>query len=128
MGPYQMREELKCVLMESGGQCVTVVGIEEKLKLFADNWDTLHVSEECTCTLTSVRFYCLLAAISYRSSKFGDGTLPILAQSYSCTGTESSLTSCSGGSTGYSTCYYGRVAGVRCFSRLHYHVVSMILL
>ena len=46
MGPHQMREELKCVLMESGGQCVTVVGIEEKLKLFADNWDTtLHVSE-----------------------------------------------------------------------------------
>ena len=32
-----MREELKCVLMESGGQCVTMVGIEEKLKLFADN-------------------------------------------------------------------------------------------
>ena len=52
MGPHQMREELKCVLMESGGQCVTVVGIEEKLKLFADNWDTtLLVSEECTCTL-----------------------------------------------------------------------------
>ena len=48
-----MSEELKYVLMESGGQCVTVVGIEEKLKLFADNWDTtLLVSEECRCTLT----------------------------------------------------------------------------
>ena len=55
MVPHQMREELKCVLMESGGQYVTVpeVGIEEKLKLFADNWDTtLHVSEECRCTMT----------------------------------------------------------------------------
>ena len=46
-----MREELKCVLMESGGQCVTVVGIEEKLKLFADNWDTtLHVSDDSDFT------------------------------------------------------------------------------
>ena len=41
-----LKEELKCVLMESGGQCVTVVGIEEKLKLFVNNWDTtLLVSE-----------------------------------------------------------------------------------
>ena len=46
-----MREELKCVLMESGGQCVTVVGIEEKLTLFADNWDTtLHVSDDSDFT------------------------------------------------------------------------------
>ena len=67
-------------------------------------------------------------AIYYRYSRFGDGSLPVLAQSYSCAGTESSLTSCSGGTTGYSSCYYGRVAGVRCFSRLHYHAVSMILL
>ena len=52
----------------------------------------------------------------YRYSKFGDGTLPILAQSFSCSGTESSLLSC-GGTTGYSSCYYGRVAGVRCFSK-----------
>ena len=74
-----------------------------------------------------MRLYCFLGAISYHSSRFGDGTLPILVQSYSCTGNESSLTSCSGGTTGYSSCYYGRVAGVRCFSRLHY-VVSMILL
>ena len=37
MGPHQMREELKCVLMESGGQCVIGTGIEEKLKLFVDN-------------------------------------------------------------------------------------------
>ena len=51
MGPHQMREELKCVLMESGGQCVTVVGIEEKLKLFADNWDTtLLVSDDSVFT------------------------------------------------------------------------------
>ena len=127
MGPHQMREELKYVLMESGGQCVTVVGIEEKLKLFADNWDTTLLVSEFSTNMLFI-LITISGAISYRSSRFGDGTLPILVQSYSCTGTESSLTSCSGGPTGYSTCYYGRVAGVRCFSRLHYHVVSMILL
>ena len=51
MGLHQMREELKCVLMESGGQCVAVVGIEEKLRLFVDNSDTiLHVSEHMILT------------------------------------------------------------------------------
>ena len=69
----------------------------------------------------------IIGALNYHSSRFGDGPQPILAQSYSCTGTERNLTSCSGGTTGYSSCHYGRVAGVGCFSRLHYHVVSMIL-
>ena len=54
-------------------------------------------------------------AINYLNSKFGDGSLPMLAQSFSCSGTENNLTSC-GGTTGYSTCYYGKTAGVRCFS------------
>ena len=50
MGPQQMREELKYVNGE-WGQCVTVVGIEEKLKLFADNWDTtLLVSDDSVFT------------------------------------------------------------------------------
>ena len=55
-------------------------------------------------------------AINYPSSRFGDGRLPILAQSFSCTGTESSLLNCSN-TTGYSSCYYGSVVGVRCFSK-----------
>ena len=91
----------------------------------------LGYNSSCKQTFSTNMIFILITisgAIPYHSSRFGDGTLPILVQSYSCTGTESSLTSCSGGTTGYSTCYYGRVAGVRCFSRLHYHVVSMILL
>ena len=36
--------DLKYVLMESGGQ--SMVGIEEKLKLFAGNWDTTLYSTE----------------------------------------------------------------------------------
>ena len=40
-----------CVTHTCGGQCVTVVGIEEKLKLFADNWDTtLLVSDDSVFT------------------------------------------------------------------------------
>ena len=54
-------------------------------------------------------------AIYHWNSKFGDGTLPMLAQSFSCSGAENNLLSC-GGTTGYSSCYYGRTAGVRCFS------------
>ena len=54
-------------------------------------------------------------AIYYQNSKFGDGTLPVLAQSFSCSGTENNLTSC-GRKIGYSSCYFGRTAGVRCFS------------
>ena len=56
-----------------------------------------------------------VGAIYYQNSKFGDGTLPTLAQSFSCSGTENNLTTC-GGSMGYSTCYHGSTAGVRCFS------------
>ena len=59
-------------------------------------------------------------AIYYQNSIFGDGTLPILAQSFSCSGTENSLLSC-GGTIGYSTCYHGRTAGVRCFSEYNYN-------
>ena len=58
-------------------------------------------------------------ATYYWNSKFGDGTLPMLAQSFSCSGTENNLMSC-GGTTGYSSCYYGRTAGVRCFSEYNY--------
>ena len=57
MGPQQMKEELKCVLMESGGQCVAVAGIEEKPKLFVGNWDTtLHVSDDSDFTEASIVF------------------------------------------------------------------------
>ena len=63
---------------------------------------------------------------SYSGS--GDNTLPILAQPYSCTGNESNLTSCSGGTTGYSSCYsnYANVA-VRCYSRFHYNYNIVLL-
>ena len=43
-----MREELKCVLMESGGQCVRVVGIEVHLMLFSDNWEPSCKSQQYT--------------------------------------------------------------------------------
>ena len=42
MGPHQMKEELKCVSMESGEVCVTVIGIDERLKLCVVNWDIIH--------------------------------------------------------------------------------------
>ena len=68
------------------------------------------INEYIKLTGTSI----FIGANFYIYSKFHDGTLPILAQSFSCSGTENNLLSC-GGTIGYSACY-GSTAGVRCFS------------
>ena len=42
MALHLMREELKYASVENGGQCVTTVGTEGRLKWSADNSDTTH--------------------------------------------------------------------------------------
>ena len=113
-----MREELKCVSVESGEVCVTVVGIDKRLKLCVVNWDTIHHVREIykINVHEHICYHTRAGATYYHTSRFGDGILPMLAESFSCSGTENNLLSC-GGTTGFSTCYHGRAAGVRCFSK-----------
>ena len=46
MAALHMKEELKCAIMDSGVQCVMMLGVEMMLRWLVDSWDFLHgVSE-----------------------------------------------------------------------------------
>ena len=42
MAALHMKEELKCVMMDSGVQCVMTAGVEMMLVLLASSLDSLH--------------------------------------------------------------------------------------
>ena len=42
MAALHMKEELKCVTIDSGVQCVMIVSMVMTLELFAGSWDSLH--------------------------------------------------------------------------------------
>ena len=42
MAALRMKEELKCVTMDSGVQCVMMLGVEMMLQWLADSLDFLH--------------------------------------------------------------------------------------
>ena len=42
MVPLHMKEELRCVTMDSGVQCVMMLGAETMLQWLADSLDFLH--------------------------------------------------------------------------------------
>ena len=90
--------------------------------LFVDNWAT-HVS--------AVNLYYSLSHIDgsfYSSSKYGNGNLQFIFWSYNCAGSESS---CLNPSYDYyvQSCYNGRTAGVKCYSkRIYRHTCTCILL
>ena len=67
----------------------------------------------------------IIGASFYRSSQFGDGDLQQIIWNVQCSGLETSLLNCS--SKNFSSCYnhyscsycyYGRTAGVRCYSKI----------
>ena len=60
----------------------------------------------------------ILGASFYRSSQFGDGNLQQLIGNVQCSGSETSLLNCSYQYNPSSFCYYGRTAGVRCYSKI----------
>ena len=46
MAALHMKEELKCATMDSGVQCVMMLGVEMMLRWLVDSWDFLRgVSE-----------------------------------------------------------------------------------
>ena len=72
---------------------------------------------ECLSTLYSGVFFLFIAAIALTWAAFGRGTGPVYLNNVRCTGTESSLLSCSHREIGVTYCSHSRDAGVVCPSR-----------
>ena len=116
--PHEGRVEI-CV----NGEWGTVCGY---------SWDRRDAQVVCrqlgydpTCKLVFFSIYIvltvdILGASFYRSSQFGDGNLQQLIWNVRCSysGSETSLLSCSYQYNPSSSCYYGRTAGVRCYSKI----------
>ena len=58
MAALHMKEELKCVTMDSGVQCVMISSMEMMLELFAGNWDSLH-----GVRMSKYNYYALSSAV-----------------------------------------------------------------
>ena len=76
-----------------------------------------------TCTLVFISIYIvltvdILGASFYRSSQFEDGDLQQLIWNVLCNSSETSLLNCSYQQDPSLFCYYGRTAGVRCYSKI----------
>ena len=139
---YQQRVLCRCVWMEDGGNCVTVVGDIKRHLLCVDNWDCLLLASVTQCNDSihvpvwlNISFLTILAAIgepcislcqqncnfygthylntATTNANFGPKSLAPLYSNFRCYGNESSLMNCSYSST---VCaYYGRTdAAVRC--------------
>ena len=114
--PHEGRVEI-CVNGEWGTICGT-------------QWDRRDAQVVCrqlgyvpTCKLVFIDIYIvltvdILGASFYRSSQFGDGNLQQLIGNVQCSGSETSLLNCSYQYNPSSFCYYGRTAGVRCYSKI----------
>ena len=94
-------------------------GQQQMLKLFADNWNTVHrVKCYGTITMITIRHPCkclYLGATYYSNAHFGQGIGPIFLDNVRCSGAEAQLISCSY-STLTSSDYHFEDAGVRCTS------------
>ena len=113
--PHEGRVEI-CLNGEWGTVCGT-------------SWDRRDAQVVCrqlgyvpTCKLVFISIYIILTvdiigASFYTSSQFGDGDLQQLTGNIQCTGSETSLLSCSPQCNPTSSCYYGHTAGVRCYSK-----------
>ena len=114
--PHEGRVEI-CLNGEWGTVCGTY-------------WDRRDAQVVCrqlgyvpTCKLVFISIYMILTvdiigASFYRSSQFGDGDLQQLIWNFQCSGSETSLLNCSYQYDPSSSCYYGRTAGVKCYSKI----------
>ena len=121
--PHEGRVEI-CLNGEWGTICCT-------------SWDRRDAQVVCrqlgydpTCKLVFISIYIILTvdiigASFYTSSQFGDGDLQQLIWNVQCSGSETSLLSCSpknfsscNNYNSCSYCYYGRTTGVRCYSKI----------
>ena len=115
-----MRGEWKCVLVESGGQCVMICGVKLMHELFANSLDMPQVA--------LVQVYYLLMEIcekyiplfirvglihtAYGSAQFGEGTGDIVMDDVACGGSELWLYDCP--HTSQHNCRHREDASVLC--------------
>ena len=103
-------------MLESGAQCVTVVGTILMLLSSVCNWDfkeQVHHTKTTRYIIIIVHYHSDATALG--GSYFGDGDGPYHLSSVSCSGEERTLLECSNPfNIGYHTCTPGRDAGVRC--------------
>ena len=114
--PHEGRVEI-CVNKEWGTIC-------------SNTWDRRDAQVVCrqlgydpTCKLVFISIYIvltvdILGASFYTLSQFGDGDSQQLIWNVQCSGSETSLLNCSYQYNPSSSCYYGRTAGVRCYSKI----------
>ena len=124
--------------VKCGGQFVMMDGTPVMQQLCADSWDFLDQVLICTvlsvklrslcigpkidmCTLVykhlylNVKWWFSIATLAVSRATFGQGTGPIYLDDVGCTGTESSLLSCSHRGIGVlRRCYHFEDAGVMC--------------
>ena len=90
-------------------------------ELSAGNLDTHQLVSITSKTILNACYPCTdnltTGAIAYTNAYFGRGSGGIFLSNVGCTGTESSLLSCTNPGIGYHTCDHSNDAGIRCLGR-----------
>ena len=97
MVTVQMKEELKCTIMEHGVQCVMTSGVLLMPELFVNNWDMKTDG-----------------VIAYSRAEFDQGTGSIILDNLFCSGSEASIFDCPHNGEGVHNCGHSEDAGVFC--------------